>query len=150
MDCRSFAGVNVAVFADAEKQDAVNDALDGFGELVAVEQFVVVVVFVDVRSEVAPGLVEKFQKVGVERAGAVGLDEPLLAGLARAGGFLGQCLQHLVNAAGGNLVAGEQIPKLAGNERVLAEVPAFPFADVRLVNDAACRRRCRFSIPRNR
>ena len=128
------AGVNVAVFANAEKEDAVNDALAGFGELVAFEQFVVVVVFVNVGSEVAPGLVEKFQKIIVERAIAVGLDEPLLAGLARAGGFLGQRIQRLINAAGGDFVAGEQIPKFAGNERVLAEVPAFPFADVRLVN----------------
>src|ERR1035441_8008475 len=75
----TFAGVNVAVFADAEKQDAVNDTLAGFSEPVAVKQFVVVVVFVDVGSEVAPGLVEKFQEFTVQRAGAVGLDEPLLA-----------------------------------------------------------------------
>src|ERR1035438_7016074 len=76
------SGVNVAVFADAEKQDAVNDALAGFGELVVFQQFVVVVVFENVGGEIAPGFVEEFQKVGVESAVAVWLDEPLLAGLA--------------------------------------------------------------------
>ena len=56
------AGVNVAVFADAEKEDAVNDALAGFGELVVREQFVVAVVFPEVGGEVPAGRVEKFQK----------------------------------------------------------------------------------------
>ena len=36
-----------------------------------------------------PGFVKELKEVRVEGAGAVGLDEPLLAGLAFAGGFLG-------------------------------------------------------------
>ncbi len=66
-------------------------------------------------------------------ARAVGLDEPLLFGFAGALGFLGQCIQRCVNAASGNLVAGEQVPEFAGDDGKLAEVPGLPFAHLRLV-----------------
>ena len=131
---QTLAGVNVAVFANPKKQDAVNDTLAGFRELVIFQQFVVVVVFPEVRGKVAPRFVEEFQKVCVKCACAVRLNEPLLTGFARAGGFLGQGVQCFINAAVGNLVPCKQVPQLAGNERELAEVPVFPFANVRLVN----------------
>ena len=103
-------GVNIAVFADAEKQDAVNDALAGFRQFVTFQQFVVIVIFVNVGGKVAPVFIEKFQKVIVQRASAIGLDEPLLAGLGGAGGTFGQRIQRRINAAGVYLIAGEQVP----------------------------------------
>ena len=56
---KAFAGIDIAVLADAEEEDAVDDTLAGIGELVAFEQFGVVVVFVDVGGESAAGFIEK-------------------------------------------------------------------------------------------
>ena len=79
------ARINVAVFADAEKEDAVEDALDGFVEFVALDEFGVVVLLVEVGGEFLARLVEEMEELGVGRAGAVGLDDPLPARLALAG-----------------------------------------------------------------
>jgi hypothetical protein len=127
------AGVNVAVFADAEEEEAVEDALDGFVEAGAFEEVGAVVVLEQVGGEFAAGGVEQAEELGVQGAGAVGLEEPLLAGLALAGGALGQGLDEPVNAAGGDLVAGEQIPDFLRDERKFAEVPGFPEAHEWLV-----------------
>ena len=43
-------------------------------------------------------------------------------------------IQDLVDAAGSNFVTGEQVPKLAGEEGVLPEVPGFPFAHLGVFN----------------
>jgi len=83
------------------------------------------------RSEIRAGLIEKFQKLAVERAGAVGFDEPLLPGFAGTVAFLArrlspdQCCRR-------DFITREQIQSsraISGYWRS----PAFPFADVRLI-----------------
>ena len=70
------AGVDVAVFADAEEEQAVEDALDGFVEAGAFEEVGAVVVADEVGGEAAAGFVEEVEEIGVDGAGAVGLEEP--------------------------------------------------------------------------
>ena len=105
------ARINIAILADAEKEDAVEDALDGFVEKVALQQRGVVVVLVEIGCKVAPRLVEELQEIVIERAGAVGSDEPLLLRLALAGGFLlRQRIERGINRAARDLFTGEKIP----------------------------------------
>src|SRR5439155_19624520 len=60
---KQFAGVYIAVLADAEKQNAIQDALDGLVEVVAFEQFGMVVVLVKIGGEFLAGFVEEFKEV---------------------------------------------------------------------------------------
>ena len=127
-------GVDVAVLADAEKENAIEDVLDGFVELVVFEKFVPVVAADEVGGEFPSCFVEEFEKVGVERAGTVRLDKPLLPGLALAGGFaLGKRFEKLIYAAAANLFAGKEVPDLLRDKRELFVVPRFPLAHLRLV-----------------
>ena len=53
------AGINIARFADAQKKNAVQDALDGFVELVALQQVRAIVVADQVKAQFAPCFVQK-------------------------------------------------------------------------------------------
>src|ERR1035437_1713677 len=74
--------INIAVFADAEKQDAVEDVLDSFIEFVPFKQIFTVVVLKQVACKFTTGFVEKVEKFDIKRT--LGLDEPLLTRLAFA------------------------------------------------------------------
>src|ERR1035437_2863451 len=76
--------INVAVFADAEKQDSVEDVLDSFIEFVPFKKIFTVVVLKQVACKFTTSFVEQIKKLDIQRAGTVGFDEPLLAGFAFA------------------------------------------------------------------
>src|ERR1035437_415306 len=125
--------INVAVFADAEKQDSVEDVLDSFIEFVPFKQIFTVVVLKQVACKFTTGFVEQIKKLDIQRAGTVGFDEPLLAGFAFARRSFWQRFKQLVNAASGDFVAGEQIPNFLRDERKFPKVPRFPKANIRLI-----------------
>ena len=127
------SGINISVLADAQEQNAVEDVLDSFVKLGAFEQVGAVVVMQEVGGEFAAGFIQEVEEVGVERAGAVRLEQPALLAFPLAGGALGEGLNDLIDAADGDALAGEEVPDFLGDERVLAEVPRLPEADVRLV-----------------
>src|ERR1035437_6003704 len=127
------SSINVAVFADAEKQDSVENVLDGFVEFIAFKQIFTVVVLKQVACKFTTGFVEQIKKLDIQRAGTVGFDEPLLAGFAFARRSFWQRFKQLVNAASGDFVAGEQIPNFLRDERKFPKVPCFPKANIRLI-----------------
>ena len=66
--------VNVAILADAQKKNAVEDALDGFVELVTFQQIGPIVVADKIETEFAAGFVQEIQKLHINRTGAVGFE----------------------------------------------------------------------------
>lgn len=123
------AGVDAAILADAEEDEAVDDALGCLVEAVALEEVGPVVVLEQVGAELLADVVEEVEEIGVESPGAVGLDEVALPALEpeRA---LGQGVDQAVDAAGPDALVAEEIPEFAGGVVVLAEV------------DEPCIRRC--------
>ncbi|MBI4026649.1 MAG: hypothetical protein HY360_16825 [Verrucomicrobia bacterium] len=81
----------------------------------------------EVAGQFAAHIVKKVEKFRVHRAGAVGLDEPLLAEFAFER-FRGQRFNELLNAASGDVVAGEQIPHFLRNKWILLKRPDTVFA----------------------
>ena len=98
----------------------------------ASEQVGAVVVFEEVGAELLAGVVEEVEEIGVERAGAVGPDEIALLAL-EAERALGQRVDQAVDAAGADVLVGEEIPEFAGGGEVLAEVEHLPLAHMGLV-----------------
>lgn len=126
------AGINAAVLADAEEDEAVNDALGGLVEPVALEQVGAIVVLEQVGAELLADIVEEVEKVGVERPRAVGLDEVALPAL-ESERTLGERVDQAVDAAGLDALVAEEIPEFARGGVVLAEVEDLVFACVRII-----------------
>ena len=100
------AGIDVAVLADAQEEEAVEDALDGFVKAGAFEEIGAVVVADQVGGQLAAGFVEEIKEIGVDGAGAVGLEEPLLFGLGLGNGLAREGSDELLDGTGRDGVAG--------------------------------------------
>ena len=127
------AGVDVAVFADAQEKEPVEDALDGFVEAGAFEEVGAVVAADEVGGQAAAGFVEEVEEIGVDGAGALGLEEPLLPGFGLGLGFPGQGGDEALDGAGGDGVAGEEVPHGPRVLGVFKEVPGRPLAGLHVV-----------------